>query len=132
MGWVRGSIQVVWDSGETALKKPPVQAVPLGPKVLNQERFSVCGEDEELVLNWFISQAADGTHRNQQNQLEKKQPTSLPSTQATVSRTLSLFLLLFFLSFSFPVASAKNLTSSLASISRWRNCSAALLKPITS
>lgn len=47
------------------MKKPPVQAVPPGPKVLNLERVSVCGKDEELVLNWFISQAADGTRRNQ-------------------------------------------------------------------
>lgn len=52
--------------------------------------------------------------------------------QAMVRMARSLFLLLFFLSFSWPVASAKNITSSLLSISRWRNCSAALLKPITS
>lgn len=52
--------------------------------------------------------------------------------QAMVRTTRSRFLLLFFLSLSFPVASAKNMTSSLLSISLWRNCRAALLKPIMS
>lgn len=52
--------------------------------------------------------------------------------QARVRMARALFLLLFFFSSSLPVASAKNITSSLLSISRWRNCSAALLKPITS
>jgi len=52
--------------------------------------------------------------------------------QAMVRTALSLFLLFFFFSSSRPVASAKNITSSLLSISRWRNWRAALLKPITS
>lgn len=52
--------------------------------------------------------------------------------QAMVRMARSLFLLFFFFSSSCPVASVKNITSSLLSISRWRNWRAALLKPITS
>lgn len=52
--------------------------------------------------------------------------------QAMVRTARSRFLLLLFFSLSLPVASAKNITSSLPSISLWRNCRAALLKPIMS
>lgn len=49
-----------------------------------------------------------------------------------VSMALSLFLLFLFFSSKRSVASAKNITSSLLSISRCRNWSPALLKPSTS
>lgn len=64
--------------------------------------------------------------------LSKKQTKKSARIQAMVRTARSRFLLLLFFSLSLPVASAKNITSSLPSISLWRNCRAALLKPIMS
>lgn len=120
--------RVLWHRGFFLFLKPLISTV-------RKHSEALLGQWSMLLKNIFTSCHDFRMYKNRQwhpSPWRRNSQKMSNVIHAMVRMARSLFLLLFFFSSSWPVASVKNITSSLLSISRWSSWSATLLKPMMS